>query len=204
MDREEEPTIISTKERIKQIAMVLFSKRGYYGASMGDIADAVGIVKASLYSHYSGKDELFLAVAEDFLHDFKLLSEGLYEDSEGTDIPGKLHYIFSEYILYYLRNPLLINFAMQSIKFVPDEMRESFIPKYQKLEENYRRRLTAIFSEGMGQGIIRPGEPEKKAWSLKVTRDGALAWLLIAGLGKETIEEFWNDFWFGIAVRKDE
>ena len=67
--------IISTKERIKQIALALFSKRGYYGTSMSDIADAVGIVKASLYSHYSGKDDLFLAVTEDFMHDFKLLSD---------------------------------------------------------------------------------------------------------------------------------
>ena len=168
---------------------------------MSDIADAVGIVKASLYSHYSGKDDLFLAVAEDFMRDFKLLSDRLYEAPENTDLPGKLHYIFAEYILHYLRNPLLINFASQSFKFVPNEMIESFIPKYKKLEEGYWRRLTDIFTEGMRQGIIRPGEPEKKAWSLKITRDGALTWLLIAQLGEEYIEEFWNDFWFGVVER---
>lgn len=195
--------MISTKEKIKQIALALFSRRGYHGTSMSDIADAVGIVKASLYSHYSGKDALFLAVAEDFMRDFKLLGDWLFEVPENTDIPDKLHYIFAEYIRYYLRNPLLINFATQSIKFVPNELTESFILKYKKLEEDYRRRLADIFTEGMRQGIIRPGEPEKKAWSLKITRDGALTWLLIAQLGEEYIEEFWNDFWFGVAERNE-
>ncbi|HBE80614.1 MAG TPA: hypothetical protein DDW65_22940 [Firmicutes bacterium] len=170
---------------------------------MNDIADAVGIVKASLYSHYSGKDDLFLAVGEDFLCDFAVLSDRLFGVSENMNFPDKLHYIFTEYIFHYLRNPLLINFASQSIKFVPDELTQSFLPKYQKLEEDYRRRLTVIFTEGMRQGIIRPGEPGKKAWSFKSTRDGVLTWMLVAQMGEETIEEFWNDFWFGMAERDE-
>jgi AcrR family transcriptional regulator len=168
---------------------------------MNDIADAVGIVKASLYSHYAGKDELFLAVAEDFLGDFKVLSDRLYEAPGITDLTGRLHYVFAEYILHYLRNPLLINFASQSIKFVPDELLESFIPQYRSLEQEYRRRLVALFAEGMQQGVVSPGEPEKKAWSFRVMRDGALTWILIEQLGEDYVEHFWNDFWLGIARR---
>lgn len=166
---------------------------------MSDIADAVGIVKASLYSHYSGKDDLFLAVVEDFMQDFKLLSDRLYEASESMEIPEKLRYIFKEYILHYLRNPLLINFAMQSVRFVPDELIEHFFPQYDKLAECYRQRLKDIFLEGMQQGIIRPGDQEKKVWSLVITRDGVLAWIIVKQLGEEYIETFWNDFWFGVA-----
>lgn len=166
---------------------------------MSDIADAVGIVKASLYSHYSGKDDLFLAVAEDFMQDFKLLSDRLYEASESMNIPDKLYYIFNEYILHYLRNPLLINFAMQSVRFVPDELKEDFFPKYEKLAVHYRQRLKDIFSEGIRQGIIRPGNPEKKVWTLLITRDGVLAWIVVENLGEEYIETFWKDFWFGVA-----
>lgn len=169
---------------------------------MSEIADAVGIVKASLYSHYSGKDDLFLVVTEDWKRDWTMLNDRLYEASENMDIPGKLHYIFKEYILHYLRNPLLLNFATQSIKFVPDELIESLMPNYQKLEELYRRKLEDIFAEGMRQRIICQGEPEKKAWSFKLTRDGAMTWLVIGQLGEEYIEEFWNDFWFGMAERR--
>jgi len=166
---------------------------------MSDIADEVGIVKASLYSHYSGKDDLFLAVTEEFIHDFKLLNDRLYEFSESMDIPDRLYYIFKEYILHYLRNPLLINFAMQSVRFVPEELMEHFFPKYDKLAEYYRQRLKDIFSEGIQKGIIRPGDPEKNVLSLVITRDGVMAWIVVRQLGEEYIETFWNDFWFGVA-----
>lgn len=166
---------------------------------MSDIADAVGIVKASLYSHYSGKDDLFLAVAEDFIHDFKLLCDRLYEDSESMDIQNRLYYIFKEYILHYLRNPLLINFAMQSVRFVPDELIEHFFPRYEKIAEYYRQKLKDVFSQGIQRGIIRPGDPEKKVLSLLITRDGVLAWIVVEQLGEEYIEGFWNDYWFGVA-----
>lgn len=44
-----------TKDRIITKSLELFASRGYVGTSMEDIAQAVGIKKASLYSHYSEK-----------------------------------------------------------------------------------------------------------------------------------------------------
>ncbi len=44
-----------------------FAVRGYDAASLNDIAAAVGIRKASLYAHFTGKDALFLAVLDDAL-----------------------------------------------------------------------------------------------------------------------------------------
>jgi AcrR family transcriptional regulator len=48
----------TTKERIFEVALDLFSQKGFDAVSMREIAEAVGIKKASLYSHFSGKDEL--------------------------------------------------------------------------------------------------------------------------------------------------
>lgn len=39
--------------------MRLFSKRGYDGVSMRDLAAEVGIKAASIYNHFSSKDEIF-------------------------------------------------------------------------------------------------------------------------------------------------
>lgn len=47
-----------TKERIIETALELFSRRGYMGTSMSDIASQIGITKAALYKHYSGKQEI--------------------------------------------------------------------------------------------------------------------------------------------------
>ncbi|MBB2183944.1 TetR/AcrR family transcriptional regulator [Lachnospiraceae bacterium MD1] len=50
---------METKERIMMKALMLFSDRGYDGVSMRDIAAEVGIKAASIYNHFSGKEDIF-------------------------------------------------------------------------------------------------------------------------------------------------
>ena len=47
-----------TKKRILETALELFAQRGYLGTSMSDIAQRLGITKAALYKHYTGKQEI--------------------------------------------------------------------------------------------------------------------------------------------------
>jgi AcrR family transcriptional regulator len=48
----------STRDRILAAAVDLFTGRSYQAASMRQIAEAVGITKASLYHHFRSKDEI--------------------------------------------------------------------------------------------------------------------------------------------------
>ena len=43
----------NTKQQILEAAVELFSEKGFEAASMSEIADTVGIKKASLYCHYN-------------------------------------------------------------------------------------------------------------------------------------------------------
>jgi AcrR family transcriptional regulator len=52
----------ASRSRIVAAALDLFSTRGYEGTSIRDIASAVGMTTASLYYHFSSKDELFVGV----------------------------------------------------------------------------------------------------------------------------------------------
>lgn len=52
---------------IVQAAAQVFRTKGYHGASMQDIADAVGLQKASLYHHVSGKQEILGAILDEAL-----------------------------------------------------------------------------------------------------------------------------------------
>lgn len=52
-------------QRICNAAAEHFSLRGYDGASLNEIAEMAGIRKATLYSHFKGKDQLFIQVLDD-------------------------------------------------------------------------------------------------------------------------------------------
>jgi AcrR family transcriptional regulator len=53
-----------TRRRILAVALELFSTRGYAGTSMRDIADTMGLTKASLYYHFESKEQILEAVTE--------------------------------------------------------------------------------------------------------------------------------------------
>src|ERR1700754_3557544 len=55
------------RERIREQALALFTDRGYATASLREIADRVGVTKASLYYHYPSKQDLLLAVVRPLL-----------------------------------------------------------------------------------------------------------------------------------------
>lgn len=57
---------MNTKDTILYKALNLFSVRGYDAVSVRDIARAVGIKESSLYNHFSGKQDIFDSVLEEY------------------------------------------------------------------------------------------------------------------------------------------
>jgi len=61
-----ERTTVGTKEKIVSAAINLFSDKGYSKISVRDIATAVGIKPASLYSHFASKEEILHSLYDYF------------------------------------------------------------------------------------------------------------------------------------------
>jgi AcrR family transcriptional regulator len=53
-----------TREDILEAAAQVFRQKGFHGASMKDIADAVNLQKASLYHHVTSKQEILLLILD--------------------------------------------------------------------------------------------------------------------------------------------
>ena len=49
-------------DRIIAGSIQIFRDKGFNGASVNDIASAVGLLKGSLYSHFASKEEILLEV----------------------------------------------------------------------------------------------------------------------------------------------
>ncbi len=106
-DERSEGIDMMTSNEIKEVSLKHFAQNGYEGTSMGQIADDVGIKKQSIYTHFKGKDELFLQLIteanekesefvcnfimdnktrpiQDFLYEFLLQCKTRYEIESST------------------------------------------------------------------------------------------------------------------------
>lgn len=55
---------MTTKEKIIEEALRLFSRRGFHAVSVKEIASAVGIKDSSLYNHFKNKQAIFDTIVE--------------------------------------------------------------------------------------------------------------------------------------------
>ncbi|MDM4720607.1 helix-turn-helix domain-containing protein [Micromonospora sp. WMMA1363] len=56
-----------TQERIKAVALELFTEQGYEKTSLREIAERLKVTKAALYYHFKSKDEIVSSFVEDRL-----------------------------------------------------------------------------------------------------------------------------------------
>ena len=102
-----------TKREILDAALELFSVQGYGATSVSQIADAVGIRKASLYSHFSSKQEildtLFGAIRQQY-DSYSLFShmdqwEAACAADKPSDVPATVIRLILEQVRFILHDP---------------------------------------------------------------------------------------------------
>jgi len=53
------------REQILDVAVEVFARNGFHGASMNDVADAAGVTKPVLYQHFDSKQDLYMALLDE-------------------------------------------------------------------------------------------------------------------------------------------
>ena len=75
----------NTKQGILNVALTLFSTQGYEATSVSEIAELVGIRKASLYSHFTGKQEILDSLMQNVLEQYEKHSIFVRADWDDPD-----------------------------------------------------------------------------------------------------------------------
>src|SRR3954470_10761212 len=75
----------SRRSELTRQAARLFAEKGYHGTSIGDLAQAMGVQKGSLYAHIESKADLLWEVARDGATAFHEGLDGVAEDRPATE-----------------------------------------------------------------------------------------------------------------------
>lgn len=112
---------LSTEEKIKEAAGVVFTKKGYGNARTRDIAEEAGINLALLNYYFRSKEKLFqIVMAERIDKLFGVLVPILNDAS--TTLEEKLEKITENYINMLLEHPDLPIFVLSEIRNNPGQL----------------------------------------------------------------------------------
>lgn len=148
----------NTKCEILYAALNLFSKQGYEATSVSQIADAVGIKKASLYSHFKSKQAILDALIKDVLEKYNNTS--IFANDEPKNVDGvdlksaeEVVQIVKRQVTYILHNDYI---AKARKLLTIEQFRNSTLAELQT-KQNYvevMKYFTNLLKGLTGKGIL--------------------------------------------------
>jgi AcrR family transcriptional regulator len=129
-------------KKIVEAAYCQFLTKGYHGTTMSDIAKSLGVTKTALYQYFSGKEDLYAAVAEHSSEELAAILEKSFNKRDirsGSEVlfDKLLHYapqfnsMYSEMALLALHNERIRTLLQQDMT-VHIQVVEKFISQQQK------------------------------------------------------------------------
>lgn len=157
---------VQQNDEFLRAATMMINERGYRGASVNRIAEALNVTKGSFYHHHDAKDDL---VMECFQRSYDRLSK---VQMAGLDLEGsywtRLSSVLGELVQIQLFDPtpLLRTTALQALD---SDHRTDVVMRSNRLA----RRFAGFLIDGHADGSVRPIDPLVASQLIMSTLNGA-------------------------------
>jgi len=163
-DREEQQEL-KRKAIIREAAQI-FSRRGWHGATLDDVATRLGVTKAALYRYVRNKNDLLFACHEEAMEIAdRTLSEGERNGRTGLE---KIQIGMRSYLAEMIGELGVPALILEENSLQGDEAEQIY-----GLRDAFEKRLRDLISTGIDDGSIVPMNPKLCAFMLL----GAVHWV---------------------------
>ncbi len=186
-------------DEIKSAALTLFAVKGYAATSMQEIADAVGLNKASLYFYTKGKKELYLLIISEHLQQLRVALEQIFNTHKEEPL---------DVWLFLATQTIVTNSSFEAILFwkkahllAVSDIEDDFKKPVQKIIRDNNLHLKCLVNAFLStkQMTIEETQIAGFVFSYEIFIQGILDWRLQnkdADLTKE-MPLLWDAFWNG-------
>lgn len=149
------------KEQILNAAAALFIEKGFGGASMQEIAEALGVTRTAVYYYFKNKDEILTALVEEVTLRARRLSSQAVAEPE-ADPKERLRLLVHQHTMLILSHYNEFRVIHRTEQQLPERA-------YRANEEAKRAVLnnfTAAIEAGMSVGVFRVIDAKVTAFTL--------------------------------------
>jgi AcrR family transcriptional regulator len=149
----------------------LFAERGYHGTSIGDLAEAMGVQKATLYAHIASKQDLLYETMREGASAFHAALDAIDERLPATE---KIRRALRAHLRVVAEQLDVATVFVREWRYLEGERREEILAERRRYEERFR----ALFREGRELGELRTDLDEASAALLALSAaNWAYTWL---------------------------
>lgn len=143
------------RELILKAATEAFLAHGYAGVSIDQIAAQAGVSKPTIYSHFEGKEQLFVAIMNSICDNFE--EPFLGPDADSEDLPTILNKIADNYTRSILHPGVI---AMHRLLVAEAERFPELSRRYYEVgPQRVHRTMAGFLQNRMARGEIRKADP---------------------------------------------
>jgi len=149
----------------------LFAQKGYHGTSIGDIAEALGVQKGTLYSHIASKEDLLYETLSEGAAAFHAALDAIPDDAPPVE---KIRLALRGHLRVVAEQLDVATVFVQEWRYLEGERRDEFVAERRRYEE----RIRDLFREGRELSELRADLDEGVAALLLLSAaNWAYTWL---------------------------
>ena len=175
-----------TRQDILEAAAQIFREKGFHGASMNDIAEAVNLQKASLYHHVTSKQEILLDILDQALQ--LLLDRISSITSQSIPIDKKLRLMIREYLQILADNADLAAVLLFEHRSLDRKQHARHVPNRDKFESLWKD----VLAEGVRTKTFKCDDLGLTTRALLGLMNWTLTWY--RPNGEKTIQQIADDY----------
>ncbi|MDD5492785.1 MAG: TetR/AcrR family transcriptional regulator [bacterium] len=160
-----EKEMVWRRKEILVAARKVFINKGFYRATMNDIAAAIGISKGAVYLYFPSKEKLFIAIIEQGLKERTEMLKDII--GKNTDCLSKIkEYINRAFVFVENNRDLVQMFMMLERDLVCSDLHQKIHGQAIKEMERSIEYLTAIIRQGVKEKSLKDVDPGNMALGL--------------------------------------
>ncbi len=136
------------RTELTRVAARLFAEKGYHGTSVGDLAQALGVQKGSLYAHIESKADLLWEVASEGAAAFHDALDTMPDEGPILD---RIRAALRAHLRVVSEQLDAATVFVREWRYLEGERRDQFLVERRRYEERFR----ALFREGRETGELR-------------------------------------------------
>jgi AcrR family transcriptional regulator len=139
------------RKQIIDCAKVLFSRKGYHNTHVEDILKEISIGKGTFYQYFSNKEELFIALLVNFLHDWEEAVLDTITNLADEDLKTYYKMLIKRSLEFFHDNEDLCNIYLR----VGPGTEEVFDPYIEQFEEKMLQYVKTAIEVGVKAKTVR-------------------------------------------------